>query len=369
MNKLKDLPFTSYHPSYEFLAFYRIFFSLFLLWIGISDNSWIYSVAGIAMHPPVSILSFTDFIPSEFFFVACLFIMHMCLLLTLIGYRPKIFAIIYMVLYIVTNNYAYSFGKINHDFIYTLPLLVMAFSPWNRVYSFFPEPEQETDDLAKSWPMFLMSLIFSFGMFTAGFAKILGGWFSMDTQYTQIFFNKYRYIIGWNDLLSDVYDGINSKFFWEILDYFTVIFETVFIVSFFYPKFFRGMLIIVIFFHVNVLLMLNISFSFSVGLYTLFIPAHLLPTVFRNKIKTVLAMIFNQKYKVIAIILIFLYLLLLGFFNISAIDFVINKILSYFSFGKHSVPLIIMGGYFLLAFYLLIRSWKNLIEKANKTRK
>lgn len=366
MNKLKELPFTSYHPSYEFLAFYRIFFSLFLLWVGISDNSWIYSIPGSAMLPPVSILSFTDFIPSEFFFVACRFIMHMCLLLILIGFKPRIFAIIYMVLYIVTNNYAYSFGKINHDFIYTLPLLVMAFSPWNRVYSFFPEPEQETDGLAKSWPIFLMSLIFSFGMFTAGFAKILGGWLSIETQYTQIFFNKYRYIMGWKDLLSDVYDSIESRLFWEILDYFTVIFETIFIVSFLYPKFFRSMLIVAIFFHINVLLMLNISFSFSIGLYTLFIPAHLLPAAFRHKIKTILAMIFDQKYKVIAIILVVLYLLLLIFFNISTVDFVINKLLSYisFTFGKYSVPLIIMCGYLLLAFYLLMRSWRKFMENS-----
>lgn len=361
MNKLKELPFTSYHPSYEFLAFYRIFFSLFLLWIGISDNSWIHSVPSSAMQPPVSILSFTDFIPSEFFFVSCRFIMHMCLLLIFIGYRPRIFAITYMVLYLVTNNYAYSFGKINHDFIYTLPVLVMAFSPWNKVYSFFPEPKQETDYLAKSWPIFMMSLIFSFGMFTAGFAKILGGWLSLDTQYTQIFFNKYRYIVGWRDLLSDFYNGISSRLFWEILDYFTVIFETVFIVSFLHPKFFRSMLIVVILFHVNVLLMLNISFSFSVGLYTLFIPAYLFPAVFRNKIKTILANIFNHKYKLIAVILVILYLLLLGFLNISSINFLINKVLNYisFTFGKHSVPLIIMGGYLLLALYLLTRSWRK----------
>lgn len=365
MNKLKELPFTSYHPSYEFLAFYRIFFSLFLLWIGIADNSWIHSIPGSAMHPPISMLSFIDFIPSEIFFVVCRYIMYLGLLLILIGYRPRIFAILYMVLYIVTNNYAYSFGKINHDFIYTLPLLVMAFSPWNRTYSFFPEPEQETDGLAKSWPMFLMSLIFSFGMFTAGFAKILGGWLSMDTQYTQIFFNQYRYIIGWSDLLSGVYDGIRSKIFWEILDYFTVIFETVFIVAFLYPKFFRCMLVVAIVFHINVLLMLNISFMFSIGLYTLFIPTYLLPAGFKNKVKTILARIFNQKYRTAAVVLVVLYLLLLGFFNINTVDFVFNKFFNYisFAFGKYSVPLIIMGGYLLLAFYLFTRSLKKFDAK------
>ncbi|REC46969.1 hypothetical protein DRF67_12130 [Chryseobacterium pennipullorum] len=359
MNKLKELPFTSYRPSYEFLAFYRIFFSLFLLWMGIADNSWIDAIPKSAMHPPISMLSFIDFIPSEMFFVVCRYLMYLGLLLILIGYRPRIFAILYIVLYVVTNNYAYSFGKINHDFIYTLPILVMAFSPWNRTYSFFPEPPEKTDELAKSWPMFLMSLVFSFGMFTAGFSKILGGWLSMDTQYTQIFFNQYRYIIGWTDLLSGVYDGIRSKVFWEILDYTTVIFETLFLVAFLSPKFFRVMLVAAIFFHINVLLMLNISFMFSIGLYTLFIPAYLLPASFRNKVKNVFTGIFNQKYRAIAVVVVAVYLLVIAFFNINTVEFLLNKFFYSISFGKYSASLIIMGGYMLLAFYLFIRSQKK----------
>ncbi|MDR6527224.1 putative membrane protein YphA (DoxX/SURF4 family) [Chryseobacterium rhizosphaerae] len=360
MNKLKELPFTSYHPSYEFLAFYRIFFSMFLLWIGVSDNSWIHSIPNSAMHPPISILSFIDFIPSETFFVLCRYIMYLGLLLIIIGYKPRIFAIVYMVIYVLTSNYAYSFGKVNHDFVYTLPILIMAFSPWNRTYSFFPEPVKETDGPAKSWPLFMISLIFSFGMFTAGFSKILGGWLSMDTQYTQIFFSQYRYIIGWNDFLSDFYDGINSKIFWEFLDYFTVFFETVFIIAFLYPKFFRFMLLVTVFFHLNVLLMLNISFMYSIGLYTLFIPAYLLPVNFRCKVKKILTHIFNPNYRLIALVMIVLYLLILGFFDINTIGFICNEFFSFIAFGQNSTSLIMMGGAFLLALYLFIRSLRKL---------
>ncbi|MCJ7933412.1 MAG: hypothetical protein MUW56_07165 [Chryseobacterium sp.] len=356
MNKLKELPFTSYHPSYEFLAFYRIFFSLFLLWAGVADNSWIHSIPNSAMHPPISMLSFTDTIPSEAFFVICRYTMYASLLLILIGFRPRIFCILYMILYVTTSNYAYSFGKVNHDFIYTLPVLIMSFSPWNRVYSFFPEPKKETDELAKSWPVFLMSMIFGFGMFTAGLSKILGGWLSTDTQYTQIFFNQYRYIIGWNDLLSDFYDKISSQAFWEFLDYFTVIFETVFIVAFFNPRFFRGMLLVTVFFHLNVLLMLNISFMYSIGLYALFIPAYLIPATFRNQVKNVLTHLFNPGYRVGAVLFAVFYLLILGVFNTNAASFIIDGFFSVIAFGKYSTALIMLGGSFLLALYLLMRS-------------
>lgn len=360
MNKLKELPFTSYHPSYEFLAFYRIFFSMFLLWTGVSDNSWIHSIPNSAMHPPISLLSFIDFIPSEGFFVACRYIVYFALLMILIGFKPRLFAILYMMVYVLVNNYAYSFGKVNHDFVYTLPILIMAFSPWNRRYSFFPEPEKETDEPAKSWPMFMMSLIFSFGMFTAGFSKILGGWLSMDTQYTQIFFSQYRYILEWKDFLSDAYDGVHSKIFWEILDYLTVFFETIFIVSFLYPKFFRLMLLLAIFFHLNVLLMLNISFMYSIGLYTLFIPAYLLPAGFRSRVKKTLSRIFDPNYRGIAIAVTVLYVLVLWFFDINMIGFIFNAFFSFVSFGNNSTPLILMGGAFLLGLYLLIRSFRKL---------
>ncbi|WP_330743546.1 hypothetical protein [Chryseobacterium sp. CP-77] len=359
MNKLKELPFVSYRPSYEFLAFYRIFFSMFLLWSGVADNSWIHSIPNSAMLPPISILSFTDIVPSEAFFVLCRYIIYACLLLILIGYKPRIFAILYMILYVLTNNYAYSFGKVNHDFIYTLPIMIMAFSPWNKTFSFFPEPVKETDELAKSWPLFMISLIFSFGMFTAGFSKILGGWLSTDIQYTQIFFTQYRFIIGWNDLLSDFYEGINSKIFWEALDYFTVIFEMVFIVAFMSPKFFRYMLLVTIFFHLNVLLMLNISFMNSIGLYSLFIPAWLLPSGFRNRIKNGMLRIFNPEYRKAAIAVVILYLLVLKIFNINTMGSVINGLFSLIAFCKLSTPLIMLGSAFLFSLYLLIRSLRK----------
>lgn len=360
MNKLKELPFNSYHPTYEFLAFYRIFFSLFLLWAGIGDNRWIHSIPNSAMHPPISLLSFIDVIPSEAFFVVCQYVMYLGLLLILIGYKPRIFAIIYMIVYVLNNNYAYSFGKVNHDFIYTLPILIMSFSPWNRTYSFFPEPEKETDGLAKSWPIFMISMIFSFGMFTAGFSKILGGWLNTDIQSTLIFFSQYRYIIGWNDFLSDFYDGIHSKMFWEVLDYCTVFFETIFIIAFLSPKFFRTMLLITVFFHFNVLLMLNISFMFSIGLYTLFIPTYLFPVSFRIKMKNIFITIFNPSYKRVALILVFVYLSILGIFNINAVGFILNEFFSFVSFSQNSTPLIILGGACILALYLFVQSLRKI---------
>ncbi|MBV8328088.1 hypothetical protein [Chryseobacterium sp.] len=359
MNKLTELPFASYHPGDEFLAFYRIFFSAFLLWIGISDNSWIHSIPNTAMQPPISVLSFTEAIPSRAFFVICQYLMYLCLLLILTGYRPRIFAILYMVLYIVTSNYAYSFGKVNHDFIYTLPILIIAFTPWNKTFSFFPEPEKETDESARSWPLFMISMIVSFGMFTAGISKILGGWLSADTQYTQIFFSQYRYIIGWNGLLSDFYDQISSKVFWEILDDLTVIFETSFIVAFFYPKFFRLMLLLLVFFHLNVLLMLNISFMYSIGLYVLFIPAYLLPSGLKKKVKNILTYIFRPEHRGFALVSVMLYLLVLVFFHINIIGFIVNELFSLVAFNQYSTSLIMLGGAFLFALYLLMRSFRK----------
>lgn len=358
IEKIKKLPFTSYNPSDEFLAFYRIFFSLYLLWMGISNDSWVYSIPNSAMHPPISILSFTDNVPPEWFFIGCYYSMYLCLLLILIGLKPRIFAILYMVVYIVSSNYAFSFGKINHTFVYALPIIIMAFSPWNMTYSFFPEPKRETDILSKSWPMFLLSMLLGFGIFTAGLAKILGGWLNTDIQSTQVFFYQYRYGIGWDDLMSDTYDKINSQFFWEFLDYCTVFFETIFLVAFLKPKFFRLMILVTLFFHLNVLLMFNISFTYSIGFYALFIPSQLVPLNFKAKLKRLLKTVFQPRYKLWGIAFVALYLLLIVVFDFNGVSYILNKFFELFD-SIYASSLIILGGAFLFGIYLLIRSFRK----------
>lgn len=361
IERINKLLFKSYNPSDEFLAFYRIFFSLYLLWMGISNDSWVYSIPSSAMHPPISILSCTDRVPPEWFFIACYYSMYLCLLLILIGLKPRIFAILYMIVYIVSSNYAFSFGKINHTFVYALPIIIMAFSPWNRIYSFFPEPKRETDVLSRSWPMFLLSMLLGFGIFTAGLAKILGGWLNTDMQSTQVFFYQYRYGVGWHDLMSDTYDKINSQFFWEFLDYCTVFFESVFIVAFLKPKFFRLMIWITLFFHLNVLLMFNISFTYAIGFYALFIPTWLVPLSFKMKLRKLLQ-IFQPKYKFFGIAFVTLYLLLIVVFDFNGVSYILNKFFGLFG-SIYTSSLIILGSAFLFGTYLLIRSFRNYSTK------
>lgn len=358
IEKLKKIPFTSYNPSYEFLAFYRIFFSLYLLWIGVSNDSWVHGIPDSVMHPPISILSFINIIPSKAFFIAGYYTMYMCLLLILIGFKPRIFAIVYMLIFVLSSNYAYSFGKINHNFVYILPILVMSFSPWNTTYSFFKEPQKETDTLSKSWPIFLLSMIFGFGMFTAGYAKFLGGWLDTNLQYTQIFFYQYRYGIGWDGLLSDIYNKVNSPIFWEVLDYFTVIFESVFILAFLKPEYFRFMILVTLFFHLNVLLMLNISFTLSIGLYVLFIPSQLISPTLKTKIKQLLQVIFQPKYKYAAIGFAAIYLGLIIFFDFNTIGFLLEKFFTSFNF-IYASSLIILGGACVVGTYLFIQSFRK----------
>lgn len=358
IEKIKKLLFTSYNPSYEFLAFYRIFFSLYLLWMGISNANWVSHIPNSAMQPPISILSFTDMVPPAWFFTGCYFSMYFCLLLILIGFKPRVFAITYMVTYLITSNYAFSFGKIDHTFVYALPIIVMAFSPWNTIYSFFPEAKRETDILSKSWPMFLLSMFLGFGIFTAGLAKILGGWLNTDIQSTQVFFYQYRYGVGWDDLMSNTYDKINSQFFWEFLDYSTVFFESIFILAFLKPKFFRFMILVTLFFHLNVLLMFNISFTYATGFYALFIPSQLIPLSFKTKFKNLLQAVFQPQYKFWAIGFVIIYLLLIIVFDFNSVSYFLNKFFELFG-SIYASSLIILGGAFLFGTYLFIRSFKR----------
>ncbi|MDC8098450.1 hypothetical protein [Chryseobacterium rhizosphaerae] len=65
----------------------------------------------------------------------------------------------------------------------------------------------------------------------------------------------------------------------------------------------------------------------------------------------------------IALAVIVLYLLILGFFDINTIGFICNEFFSFIAFGQNSTSLIMMGGAFLLALYLFIRSLRELDVK------
>lgn len=149
----------------------------------------------------------------------------------------------------------------------------MAFGGWGAAYSVdaYREKEKVYAKDVESWPLTLLALFIGFMMFTAGFAKLLGGWLNPDTQATMgHLFNQY-FGKGRQDLLAGYILNIESTVFWEVLDYVTIIFEMGFLAAIFHPRTTKLFVSFAVMFHFSIMMMMNIPFLHNFPAYAAFL--------------------------------------------------------------------------------------------------
>jgi len=274
--------FNTYTFSDESLSLYRIFYCLFtIFFVTKIDFLWISAMPKETFFPPISFLSFFSIFPPALFFYLLNFLIYTLLFCLLIGYKTQISGILVSIFIFIGSNYASSFGKIDHDFIIILIPFIMSFTNWGNQYAI--EPAQKTYLIG--WQPALLSLLFGFSMFTASIPKILTGWLSFETQNVYLYIQEYYYIYEWKALLAKFVLSFNNKLFWELVDYYIVFFEFIFIGVFFSKKWFKLGLISCVFFHIGVMLLMDINFVNNIVFYTLFF----LPiknSIFHEKLKS-----------------------------------------------------------------------------------
>ena len=120
------------------------------------------------------------------------------------------------------------------------------------------------------WPVAMMAFVIGFGMFTAGFIKLISGW--LNPNYQAIKFHVFKSYLNLREgVLTEWVVQVNSLIVWEIMDYIIVIFEVGFLVVVFWRRWFEGWVMVAILFHLGVLFILDITFYKNVFAYFLFL--------------------------------------------------------------------------------------------------
>jgi uncharacterized membrane protein YphA (DoxX/SURF4 family) len=275
--------FDSYQLTAEALALYRIFYSLFAIFIIIPG------------HPPYGFYGFLNGLPGDFFlpppgpmmlfgsfppgwvFVLIEAMLLMALISLLLGWKTRLSSIIVAFCFLLGNGFSYSLGKINHDLFLPLIPFVMLFSNWGSTWSIdnllkSQRNKNETVVISvNNWPVTLLTLFLGFMMFTAGFPKILGGWLDPDKFATYGHLLNQHFVNSRTALLSEFFINLNVPVFWTVIDYFTIIFEIGFLFAIIKPKLVRLFCGIAVIFHFGVMMMLNISFIPNLAIYSLFL--------------------------------------------------------------------------------------------------
>ncbi|GAB3538464.1 hypothetical protein GCM10027443_33460 [Pontibacter brevis] len=270
-NPLDRIIFGSFLLSPESLGLYRISYALFLLTFGVPNFTWISNFPAVFYNPPMlSLHTFLSGFPSQWVLLLISLGTCVCTTVLLFGYKTRLTSILLGLFIFTGKSFAYSFGKIDHDFLIWIIPLIMSFSNWGAAYSVDSKSNQH-DREVQTWPVVLLALILSLAMFSAGLPKLLGGWLDFSSHAVRGHLLREYYVNERQDLLAPFFLNLNSPLIWEIFDYAGVMLELGFIFALVRPNVFRFFVVCTIIFHLFNYLMLNISFTVNFILYLLFI--------------------------------------------------------------------------------------------------
>lgn len=262
----------SYPVTAPFLALCRVVYASSLLYLFLSYGrwfrfEWLAELPDVLYAPVAGPGMLSSGFPPAFFYQTLTVLVVVLSFLLLVGWRTKAVSILLSLVLMLAFSFFFVFGKVEHLALLLLLPLVMAFSNWGAAWSMDANAGR-TGSEVQSWPITFMSLLIGFGFFTAGWAKLSGGWLATDSQAVL----AEVILRGEGHWLADSLLQIAPDFLWEMLDVLTVLFELAFLPAILWPKRFRLFLGAAIAFHGLNFLLLGIDFSFMFIVYFPFLP-------------------------------------------------------------------------------------------------
>lgn len=264
--------FSAFELSPRGAAVYRMLFAAGLL-LAIKPPVWTFiaDYPDSFFSPPfgVTFFFFTGF-PPALYFQALNVVLVFAAVALFFGWHTRAASLALAASIFAGNMWSYSFGKINHDILFIVVPLVMAFSGWGDALS-VDATRRTAPPRTNAWPLALLALLVGFAMFTAGWTKAVTGWLDPTTHAThgQLIMNYF--IQNRTDGLSSLALGVEAPWFWELLDQSTVVLECALLPAVLSRAAFRVNLALLTFFHVSVMLVLRIEFPANLLGYAAFV--------------------------------------------------------------------------------------------------
>ncbi|WP_299490581.1 hypothetical protein [Acaryochloris sp. IP29b_bin.137] len=277
---LKRIQRSTVMPAWH-SSIFRMLLGTYILLFSASNFSWINDVPQSFFNPAFLSISrlFSGFPPAELLIILDILIILFALFISL-GVRSRFSSLAFLLVYIFGNSFRYSFGKIDHGGVMLMAtLLCFSFSDWGTQNALLPDKPSSFHPLSSA----LLGILLSFGMFTAGFEKLLS-WVDFDLStngFLDWFYNGY-FSLGRQELLaSSVFHF--PPLLLEVLDYSAVIFElSPFLCLIAGPLFWRSWLVLASVFHLANTSLLNIVFITHVPIYCAYF---LYPLLEQTKLK------------------------------------------------------------------------------------
>jgi len=250
----------------ETLAVARVLYGLYVLLILFPDPTFVHRLPGSWFEPPAGPLLVLESAPSSAILRVLMVVAAASLVSLIAGWRTRESSLVTAASLWVMFGVEYSYGKIDHTtFIWLVPAF-MAFSTWGNVFSLDSRSGRASTE-ERGWPVALLLVSLAAAMATAGIAKVRGGWLDVSDSATRAFQLKHVYTSSSPALLSeqgvDYHLGVLDEFF----DWFAVVFELSFLFAIWRRSWTRWLLVAATFFHLGIVLLLNIAFLTSFCVY------------------------------------------------------------------------------------------------------
>jgi hypothetical protein len=196
------------------------------------------------------------------------------LVMLLLGVFTTWASLVVGVAYLLNDGIGNSFGFVAHYILVAVVPLTCCWAGWGRRYSVDAllrrGRDARTDQDVPQWPLRLLALCIGAGFLTAAVPKILAGWLDPSTQATHGYIVKGTLTRGPQNLAQQAAD-LHAPLFWELTDWATVALEAGVIVSVLSWRWFQGVLVALMSFHLGIAYTLNIAFAANVLTYVPFV--------------------------------------------------------------------------------------------------
>lgn len=250
------------------LAYFRIFFATMGLLL-LPNFHWVSNFPDSMFAPPPGPMSLFSGFPSEAVFRSIELALAISCVALLVGWRTRWASVAFTSLCLLGYGFSYSLGKIDHTILLVICPLFMQAAGWGNALSFDSSRHVGKSDV-KQWPIRLFAMTVGLAFLSAAAAKVAAGWLNPETHAVQgTMFTQY-FVHARDQYLASTFVNFNNDFFWESLDYFTIAFEGLFILTVVSWRLVRMMCAVATLFHLGVFLMMNIAFDPNIIIYSAF---------------------------------------------------------------------------------------------------
>jgi len=263
--------------SYNALGAFRILYALtFVFLLGIPQFEYLSKLPDFLYNPPPGLARLFSGFPGPGVIHVIDVLIVISILAVLVGWQTRVASYVFGGLVILCKTWAYSLGKIDHDFLVWLVPLCLGWH-WGRGVSVDALVRKNEQHSTVSWPITFYALFLAFGFFSAAVPKILGGWLDPSFSMFREFVNVKLHRQATPDWMGELLSGIHTPFIWEIFDWLTIAFEAGFLLALLNVRAFRIFTAVAVTFHLCVYMTLGIAFTAYFSIYPLFWIPLLLP--------------------------------------------------------------------------------------------